>query len=304
MFPVIAVGGALGASATDGITAVLDERQTKQVATHRSALAVGLIVALLHRPIWLLAIALNIVGVVCQIIALHFGALALVQPIMVCDLIFAVFFGAAFRHHSPDRVMVLGVICCAGGLGWFLAVARPHGGTSTVSAATAMPLLIAVAALLAGCLTVARFGHRMVRPIMLGLACGICYGVTAFLFKLLTGGGGPGGFVGLLQRWPLWAVIVIGPLGFLLNQSAYQAGVMVSPVLSVITAADPIVSIAIAHQVLHESLAGGALNITMEVVAFVVMIVGIVTLAHRAPLVAPQQGATMPRPAGAVQARR
>ena len=75
---------------------------------------------------------------------------------------------------------------------------------------------------------------------LLGLACGVCYGVTAFLFELLSGG--HGGFVGLLERWPLWAVIVIGPLGFLLNQSAYQAGVMVSPVLSVITAADPLVS--------------------------------------------------------------
>jgi drug/metabolite transporter (DMT)-like permease len=300
MFPVIAVGGALGASATDGITAVLDERTTKQVATHRSAVSVGLIFALLHRPVWLLAISLNIVGVVFQIVALHFGALALVQPIMVCDLIFAVFLSAAFRHARPDRVMLIGVACCAGGLGWFLAVARPHGGNSTVSAATAIPLLIAVAALLAGCLVAARFGHRMVRPLMLGLACGVCYGVTAFLFKLLTGGGaGPAGFFGLLQRWPLWAVIVIGPLGFLLNQSAYQAGVLVSPVLSVITAADPIVSIALAHQVLHESLAGGALNITLEVVAFAVMVVGIVTLAHRAPLVAPKQGAAMPRPAPA-----
>ncbi len=295
MFPVIAVGGALGASATDGITAVLDERSTKQVPVHRSALAVGLIWALLRRPLWLLAISLNILGVCLQILALRFGPLALVQPIMVCDLIFAVFFGAAFRHHKPDQVMLIGVACCAGGLGWFLAVARPHGGTSTVSAAEAIPLGIAVAALLAGCLTLARFGHRMVRPLMLGLACGVCYGVTAFLFKLLTGGG-HGGFIGLLERWPLWAVIVIGPLGFLLNQSAYQAGVMVSPVLSVITAADPMVSIAIAHFVLHEQLAGGPVNVTMEVIAFAVMIVGIVTLAHRAPVVAPKQGAAQPRP--------
>ncbi len=295
MFPVIAVGGALVASATDGITAVIDERTTKQVPTHRSALAVGLIFALLHRPVWLLAIALNIVGVVFQIIALHFGALALVQPILVCDLIFAVFMSAAFRHHRPDRVMLIGVACCAGGLGWFLAVARPHGGRSTIPAADAIPLLVAVAAALAACLITARFGHRLMRPIMLALACGICYGVTAFLFKLLTGGG-HGGFIGLLERWPLWAVIVVGPLGFLLNQSAYQAGVLVSPVLSVITAADPIVSVLLAHLVLHESLAGGAVNITMEVVAFAVMIVGIVTLAHRAPQVATQQGAALPHP--------
>jgi drug/metabolite transporter (DMT)-like permease len=291
MFPVIAVGGALGASATDGITAVLDERSTKQVAVHRSALAVGLIFALLRRPLWLIAISLNILGVFFQVLALRFGPLALVQPILVCDLIFAVCFGALFRRQKPDRVMLIGVTCCAGGLGWFLAVARPHGGTTSISVSEAIPLGIAVAALLVGCLTVARFGHRMTRPLMLGLACGVCYGVTAFLIKLLTGGG-HGGFVGLLERWPLWAVVVIGPLGFLLNQSAYQSGVLVSPVLSVITAADPLISITLAHLVLHEQLSGGLLNITMEVLAFAVMIVGIVTLAHRAPVVAPKQQAT------------
>jgi hypothetical protein len=124
--------------------------------------------------------------------------------------------------------------------------------------------------------------------------------VTAFLIKLLTGGG-HGGFVGLLERWPLWAVVIIGPLGFLLNQSAYQSGVLVSPVLSVITAADPLISITLAHVVLHEQLSGGPVNITMEVLAFALMIVGIVTLAHRAPVVAPKQRATMPAP---VQAER
>jgi drug/metabolite transporter (DMT)-like permease len=296
MFPVIAVAGALGASATDGITAVLDEASTKQVAVHRSALAVGLIFALLRRPLWLLAISLNILGVFFQVLALRFGPLALVQPILVCDLIFAVYFGALFRRRKPDRVMLIGVGCCAGGLGWFLAVARPHGGTTTISAAEAVPLGIAVGALLVACLTAARFGHRMTRPIMLGLACGVCYGVTAFLIKLLTGGG-HGGFVGLLERWPLWAVVVIGPLGFLLNQSAYQSGVLVSPVLSVITAADPLISITLAHVVLHEQLSGGPLNITMEVLAFAVMIVGIVTLAHRAPVAATKQVAAVPAPA-------
>jgi hypothetical protein len=77
--------------------------------------------------------------------------------------------------------------------------------------------------------------------------------------------------------------------------------VMVSPVLSVITAADPLVSITLAHLVLHEQLASGPVNITMEVMAFAVMIVGIVTLAHRAPMVAPKQEAAVPRP---VQAER
>jgi hypothetical protein len=172
------------------------------------------------------------------------------------------------------------VFCCAGGLAWFLAVARPHGGTATVSLTSVIPLAVGLAAVLVACLIAARTAPRAVRPLMLALACGICYGVMAFLFKLLS--------AGLVFQWPLWAVIVVGPLGFLLNESALQAGILIAPVLSVITAADPLVSIAIAHQWLHESIAAGPVNITMEVAALALMITGIVVLAHRAPQVAQQ----------------
>jgi drug/metabolite transporter (DMT)-like permease len=284
MFPVIAVGGALGASATDGITAVLDERSTKQVAVHRSAVSVALIFALLRRPLWVLAICLQIIGVVFQIVALRFGALALVQPILVCDLIFAVVIASALRHRRPGRVILTGVFCCAGGLAWFLAVAQPHGGSTTVSLTSVIPLGAGLAAVLVVCLAVARAGPRTVRPIMLALGCGVCYGVMAFLFKLLSAGS----VAGLLGQWPLWVVVVVGPLGFLLNESALQIGILIAPVLSVITAADPLVSIALAHLWLHESIGTGPADITMEVIALVVMITGIVVLAHGAPQVAQQ----------------
>ena len=302
MFPVTAVGAAVSASVTDGATSVLEQRSTKQVPAHRNALSVRLIFDLLHRPMWLIAIVLDVLGVVFQIVALHFGALALVQPILVCDLIFAVLIAAAVRHRRPDRVILAGAFCCAAGLAWFLAAARPQGGRATVALADAIPLGIGLAAVLAVCLALAWAGPRTIRPIMLALACGVAYGVTAFLFKLLSDGSA-GGAAGLLRQWPLWAVVVVGPLGFLLNQSAFQAGTSIAPVLSVITAADPLVSIGIAHQWLRESIAGGPVNVTMEVAALVVMIAGIVALAHRAPQAAPQPADTRngspqrPRPA-------
>jgi drug/metabolite transporter (DMT)-like permease len=286
-FPVKAVVAALANAVNDGTAAVLEQRSTKQVSTQKNPLSVRLIIDLLRRPLWLIAIVLNITGVVLQIIALHYGALALVQPILVCDLIFATLIASAFRHQWPDWEILLGVLCCAGGLALFLAVARPHGGVATVSPVDAIPLAIAYGAALAGCLLVAATGPRMLRPIMLALACGISYGVTAFVFKLLSGGWA-GGLSQLPYQWPLYAAVVVGPLGFLLNQSAYQAGILVSPVLAVITAVDPLVSIALAVGLLNETISGGALNITMEAVALLVMIAGIVILSHRAPHVADQ----------------
>ncbi len=281
-FPVKAVVAALANAINDGTAAVLEQRSTKQVAAQHNPLSVRLIIDLLRRPLWLIAIVLNITGVVLQIVALHYGALALVQPILVCDLIFAALIGSWFRYQWPDGGILLGVLCCAGGLALFLAVARPHGGVATVPPVDAIPLAIAYGAALIICLLLAATGHRTLRPIMLALACGISYGVTAFVLKLLSGGW-HGGLSHLPYQWPLYAAVVVGPLGFLLNQSAYQAGVLVSPVLSVITSVDPLVSIALAVGLLHETISGGALNVTMEVAALVIMIGGIVILAHRAP---------------------
>lgn len=64
----------------------------------------------------------------------------------------------------------------------------------------------------------------------------------------------PAGFSDPLQQWPLYAAVVVGPAGFLLSQNAFQAGTMISPVLAVITAADPLVSIGVAHVWLGETI--------------------------------------------------
>jgi hypothetical protein len=49
------------------------------------------------------------------------------------------------------------------------------------------------------------------------------------------------------RQWPLYLLVIVGPVGFLLNQNAFQAGILISLVLAIITTADPLVSISIAH---------------------------------------------------------
>ena len=249
-----------------------------------------LIIDLLRRPLWVIAIVLNITGVILQIIALHYGALALVQPILVCDLIFAALIGSAFRHQWPDWEILLGVLCCAGGLALFLVVARPHGGVATVPPVDAIPLAIAYGVALAGLPGGGRHRAPHVAADHAGAGLRDLLRVTAFVLKLLSGGW-HGGLSHLPYQWPLYAAVVVGPLGFLLNQSAYQAGILVSPVLAVITAVDPLVSIALAVGLLDETISGGALNITMEVAALLIMIAGIVILLRRAPHVAEKANA-------------
>jgi drug/metabolite transporter (DMT)-like permease len=124
-----------------------------------------LLVDLARRPLWLAAIGVNIVGSALQVVALHFGALALVQPLIVCNLLFAVLITVMAGHRQPDWIMLAGIICCCTGIACFLAVAHPSGGGKTVSFAPVIPLVAALAAVLACCLAAAHWGPRSVRPL-------------------------------------------------------------------------------------------------------------------------------------------
>jgi drug/metabolite transporter (DMT)-like permease len=283
---MIAVGLTLVAAFFFGLSSVMEQRSTKQVP-RRGALSPRLLVDLARRTLWLAAIGVNIVGSVLQVVALHFGALAVVQPIIVSDLLFAVLIAMVAGRRRGDWVILAGVVCCAAGIACFLAAAHPSGGRKTVTFTAVMPLAVALAAFLACCLAAARWGPRRIRPLCLALACGVDFGVTAFLLKVVPDTL-PEGFSDPLRQWPLYMLVIVGPVGFLLNQDAFQASRLISPVLAVITTADPLVSIAIAHFWLKEGVASAPLDIAAEVISLAVMTAVIYALAHRAPHVGRQ----------------
>lgn len=280
MSPLTAVVVALASALILGTSAVIEQRGT-QLVKPRKILSPRLFLDLARQPLWLAGIAANVAGFALQVVALRFGALALVEPILVCDLIFAVLISAALRKIW-DPVMIGGVVACAAGVAGFLAIARPSGGTTSVSLAAALPLTLGLAVVLAVCLAVARV-HRNARPLALALACGIYYGAAAFLVKLVTAEFG-GGLAGVFGHWPVYALAIVGPVGFLLNQNAYQQGILIAPVLAIITACDPLVSISLASVFLREKLASSPAGIAGEAGSLLLMTAGIVVIAHHAPV--------------------
>jgi hypothetical protein len=280
---VIAIVTALAAAMVFGVTSVAEQRSTKKVQVRRE-LSPRILLDLARQPLWVAAIGGTVIGFALQVIALRYGELALVEPILVCDLIFAVMINAYLRRVW-DSQLILGVLASAAGVAGFLAVARPTGGQTHVSFYVIMPLAIGLAVGVAGCIAVAR-RHPRVRPLALALATGICYGVAAFLVKIVVSDVGHG-LTGVLTDWPIYALAIVGPAGFILNQDAFQGGTLIAPVLAIITACDPIISIALAALWLKEKLNSTPIGIAGQVIALVVMVTGIVVIAHRAPHVAP-----------------
>jgi drug/metabolite transporter (DMT)-like permease len=225
-----------------------------------------------------------VLGFVLQVLALKYGSLAVVEPLLICDLIFAVLINAHLRHKR-DPVIFVGAGMCAVGVAGFLVIAHPSGGKTTVGALVLLPLAIALVVLVGGALFVAN-RDKKVQALALALATGVCYGISAFLIKIVTGNG----IHHLLTTWPIYALVVIGPMGFLLNQNAFQeSGNLIAPVLSIITAADPIISIVLAVVFLSEKLNSSPGAIVGEVLTLALMVAGIVVIARHAPMAVMQQ---------------
>ncbi len=287
MSGLIAVSSALVSALLLGLASVADQRSTKQVQSRR-ALSPRIFVDLARRPLWLIAIAANVAGFALQVVALSFGSIALVQPLLVCDLIFAVLILGFLRRRSDIRVSRMGrrkaVTALAGvaaatiGIAGFLAIGRPSAGHIQASFGTLPPLAIGFAAVVGGCLAVAARSRKL-QPLALALACGVSYGVAAYLVKLVTSEFG-GGLGEVFTSWPIYVFAVVGPLGYLLNQDAFQQGTLLAPVQAIITSADPVISIALGIAWLHVRLRGGPADIAGEIVSILLIITGIVFTAR------------------------
>jgi len=287
-----ATATALASALALGISAVADRRSTKRVR-RRKGLSPAIFADLVRQPLWLVAIAANVVGFVLQVVALKLGSLALVQPLLVFDLVFAVLISwlldrrAKVRRPGGSRPTVLlfaGVGATTAGVAAFLAVGRPSAGTANAGASVVVPLVIGLAVVVGGCLAVAARQPKL-RPLAIALACGVNYGVAAFAVKLVTSEFG-GGAAKVLTNWPIYVLAVAGPLGYLFNQYAFQQGRSLAPVQSIITSADPIISVALSILWLDVVLRDSPAAVFGEVASLAVMVGGIVLTAHNSSQVA------------------
>lgn len=288
---VIAVPAALVGAFSFALTGVLQQRAARDVPQRRS-LDPRLLVDLVRNPQWVFAIVTTVVGLGLQVLALQFGPLILVQPLLVTGLLFAVVVSAVLAHRSPDRIVLSGALLTVTGLIVFLIAARPgdaqRGG---VGGTNSLALVIGVGVAVAASLVLGYLTSGTSRALALALGTGLLYGVTAGLLKLL-GADFADGIGTALRDWPLYVVIVIGPMAFLLSQNAFQAGSSVAPPLAVITTVDPLTGIAVGLLALGENISVGAVPVTVEVLSLLAMAAGIYALAHRSPAVASSDTAT------------
>ena len=110
---------ALAAAGCFALTSALQQRVARQERPYR-ALDPRLILALLRRPLWLAGWVPDLAGTGLQALALSFGPITLVQPILVSGMFLAIPLEAGLDRRRPYRRDLLAVTVSALGLAAFL----------------------------------------------------------------------------------------------------------------------------------------------------------------------------------------
>ncbi len=273
---MIAVLAALAAACSFGVAAVLQHRQASEAAG-AGRLRFRLLADLARRPAWLAGVTLAGAAYGLQALALAFGPLALVAPIVAADLLFALPLAAWASRRPLRRRNWAGCALVASGVGIFLATSPPSSGRSDAPAREWLLAFGAVALCCVAAVAVARTGGQAVRAGTLAAAAGVIFGLTAAVtlsFSRLLRDVGPATILG---HWQPWALISLGLAGVLLSQSAYQAGALAAS-LPIIDTLEPISGVLIGTAIFGEQLAASPAVLAVQLTGAGLAVAGIALL--------------------------
>ena len=247
----VAAAGAFAVSAT---LAHRSAGEVPEVQGFGSRQLLGFVRATLAHPYWLGGIALSTVGLGLHAFALHAGALAVVQPLLVLGVLFALPLQRRLHRERVRRAELLWALALVVGLAGFLVVATA-GVAVTHEAADRGPAIVAgllAVGAAAVCVLVARGRQRGTAAALLGVATGIVFAATATLIKACTSLLAHS-LVALVTSWQLYTLLVAGVVGLLVNQLAFQAGPL-SASLPAIAVVNPLLAVLLGVVVYDENL--------------------------------------------------
>lgn len=275
----LAVGGALGSALCFAVSSVLQQRGASR-APKGNGLHLGLLVTLMGRPMWLAGLLAAVGTVALQALALASGPLALVQPLLVSAVLFALPASVLLEKRRPSLVEWAWALLLVIGLGVFLRAANPTTGPALPDDGRLLVLCGAGSTLAVAAAGLGYGPGRRHRAALLGLATGTMFGLTASLIKY-TVALARNDAAHLFQAWAGYALLLVGAVAIVLNQAAYQAGPLAGA-LPPMVITDPIIAIIVAQAAFGEKIAADAASVTIELVGFSAMSIAIVRLAQLA----------------------
>jgi drug/metabolite transporter (DMT)-like permease len=272
---------ALFAAVANAMATVL-QRLGVESAVSGTGTSKRLMAAVMRRPIWFAGLALTTASFFLQSIALAFGNLTSVQPVMVTEIVFLVLILGTWFHQRLGWREWVGTVGSAVGLGVFLGLSYSRRGTGQPNAEDWTLLLAAAGAAVIITLIAARHGPRAFRAAAYGVSAGILFALTATFVKTVADEW-QHGLAYVFSHPAAYAVAASGLVGLIIGQHALEAGPVAASQAALLIA-NPMSSIVIGIWLFNNHVHATGARGVVEGVSLGVMFSSLLVLAQ-SPLV-------------------
>lgn len=249
-------------------------------------MSLRLIRSLVTEGTWLAGVGLAVLSYGFQAVALAFGPLILVQPLIVSELLFAVPASVRLRGLRLRRRDWLAMSAVVAGLSLGMVSANPRQGDPIQPIWSWIPALVVVAVLTGGLLIAARVATGPLMASSYALAGAILMGTQSALYAAT---------IARLERsipetfasWETYALVVVSLAGAFLIQNAFQAGPLAAST-PVLDSALPLVAIGLGVGLFGEQIRTSALGLAGASLGVTLLLIGIIGL-DTSPVVRKEQ---------------
>ncbi len=222
-------------------------------------------------------------AIVCQLAALSFAPLILVQPVGAISLVITTLLNARISGHRPTKRSLTAIALCVGGIFVFVTIAALFATETRVLDSQLITIL-----LILGAVTIVLTGlwlwlRKRIAALFYIVAAGIMYGFVATLAKVVISRIQTGDFEWLTLVC-LAALLAGTAIGAYFVQTAYASGPP-DLVIAGLTVIDPIVAILIGLIVLREAVNAPLWAYVGFAIAGAMAVAGVFQLARHHPQV-------------------
>jgi drug/metabolite transporter (DMT)-like permease len=211
-------------------------------------------VRLVRQTWWLLGTVALFGGYACQAVALDHGKLAVIQPLLVTTIVFALPLGYLLTGQVVNRAEIVAAGLVVVGLAVFAVVGDAAAGNDSAPGWEWAIAIAVLAAAAGGLLFVGGRASAARKAGTYGACAGVLYGLSASLWKPSGALLDADGLGGMLASWEFWVFAAAGILAFLVQQVSLATGSL-APSVAMTAVVNPLVCIAVGTLVLEERLA-------------------------------------------------
>ncbi|MDY5786394.1 DMT family transporter [Corynebacterium sp.] len=212
--------------------------------------------ASISRPAWWLSLSLAFGAYGMQALALAFGSLLVVQPVLVLSLMLTLVLAARVEKRRMEADETFWALVLTACVGTVVILGRPLPG-ERVAPTWEWMLTMATGLCIAG--TVFAIAYRRPLPaptkaLLYGIVCGAVFGYLAVFSKSTVDAFARGGAAQLVVTWQFWALLATSVIGTAVQQYAFGAGVL-SRSLPAMKIVEPLIALLLGFTLLGESFA-------------------------------------------------